>query len=58
MLDQFADWILDDYNWSIENAQNQRMVYIPKDSVTNFIRQVICYSFVIFADRDRRERES
>ena len=58
MLDQFADWILDDYNWSIENAQNQRMVYIPKDSVTNFIRQVICYSIIIFADRDRRERES
>lgn len=58
MLDQFADWVLDDFNWSIENANNQRMVYIPKDSVTNFIRQVkyphlplLC---ALLTDRDRR----
>ena len=47
MLDQFADWILDDFNWSIENAQNQRLVYIPKDSVINFIRQVIYPCFIL-----------
>jgi hypothetical protein len=34
MLDQLADWVLNEKKeWTIERARNQKMVYLPKDSV-------------------------
>ena len=30
----------DPHDWSMDKASNQRMVYVPKDAVTEFMKKV------------------